>query len=106
MTKNGAKRLIVASSMVTLGSVSMGHMMPEDKGGKGELPPARMLIGSGILYTTLSLIVDPAPGLAGAIAIMLMTVALAEYGIPLMDRYFNPPGQKLAPYQHFNPEGN
>lgn len=97
MTKTGAQRLIVASSVVTFGSVAMRSMLPEDKGGKGELPSPRILIGTGILYTVLSFSADPAPGLAGMFAAMIMTMAVMDNengSWKILDAYFNPKNTK------------
>lgn len=80
-------RIILTSAMVTVGSTVGTSILPEHYGGQGELPSFRLLIGSALTFTGLSMLgefaPEPAAGLAAAIAI----TALTYYGIPLLEKY-------------------
>lgn len=84
-----ADKTVMTCAFLTLGSTTASHVLPAEKGGKGELPPARLLIGTSLTFIGLSMLADFAPKLAGPLAILVATSALTFYGIPLTDNYFN-----------------
>lgn len=82
-------KVILSSMMVTLSSTVGASMLPEKYGGKGELPGARLLIGTGLTYFGLSIMGDFAPAIASPIAAAIAVTALTYYGFPLADNWFN-----------------
>jgi hypothetical protein len=86
-------RVILASSVITLGSTLAHSMLPEKVGGKGELPSARLLIGSAMAFTGLSILGMGAPRIASALAITMGTTAAIFYGVPIADNFFNDNGK-------------
>lgn len=91
-------KIILSSMMVTLSSTMAANVLPEQYGGKAQLPAPRLLIGTGITYFGLSILGDVAPEMAGPLALAIAVTALTYYGIPLMDNWFtganNPVGGK------------
>ena len=63
-------------------------MLPKDLGGRGELPSARMLIGTGVTFLGLSILADMAPQVAVPLSAAVAITALTYYGIPIGERYF------------------
>lgn len=83
-------RVILTSMLVTVGSTVAFSAAPSKLGGKGELPAPRLLIGTGLTFFGLSILGDVAPGIAGPLAMAVALTAVTYYGIPVMDKYFNP----------------
>lgn len=83
-------KVILTSSLVTLGSTLAHSMLPDSLGGKGELPSARLLIGSGLAFMGLSILGMGAPRIATGLAITMGTTAAMFYGVPIADAFFNP----------------
>lgn len=83
-------KIILMSSTVTFGSTLAYSLMPESKGGKGELPSARLLFGTGLAFVGLSMLGTAAPKLAAGFAVTMATTALMYYGVPIADAWFNP----------------
>lgn len=82
-------KIILSSALLTIGSTSAASMLPTDFGGKGEFPPARLLIGTSITFAGLSMLGDFAPAIAGPLAAAIGMTALTFYGVPIMDNWFN-----------------
>ena len=83
-------KTILMCSTLTLGSTLANSMLPKEKGGKGELPSARLLIGSSLAFMGLSILGSGAPKIATGLSITMASTALIFYGIPLADAWFNP----------------
>ncbi len=88
MTNAGASKAVALSAAATVSLVSLSHMLPDNMGGKGELPSMREGVAAGVVFTTLAAGVDPAPTLVGWFAISIMTSAIIWYGIPILDKNF------------------
>lgn len=84
-----ADRVVFTSAVVTVGSTVAASMLPTDVGGKGQLPAARLLIGTSLTFMGLSVLSDFAPRLAGPLSASIAITALTYYGIPVADNYFN-----------------
>lgn len=84
-----ADKVILSSMMVTMSSTMAASVLPEKYGGRGSLPTARLLIGTGLTYFGLSIMGDIAPAVAGPIAAAIAVTALTYYGFPLADNWFN-----------------
>jgi hypothetical protein len=78
---------ILNSALVTVGSTVAAEMLPPDLGGKGELPAPRLLFGTLLTFTGLSLLADMAPGVANPLAVCIAVTALTYYGLPLLENY-------------------
>jgi hypothetical protein len=87
-------KTVLMCSVLTMGSTLANSMLPTDMGGKGELPSARLLIGSSLAFMGLSILGAGAPKLATGLSISMATTALMYYGIPLADHWFNPDATK------------
>src|SRR4051812_23664258 len=88
-------KIIMNSTIVTIGSTVAASALPTQYGGKGELPSPRLLAGGGLTFLGLSILGDIVPGLAGPIAAALALTALTYYTIPLADLYFTGGAAKL-----------
>lgn len=82
-------KAIFTSSLVTLSCTMAGTMLPDDLGGKGELPTAKLLFGSAITFMGLSIIGDIAPPVGVGLAATIAITALTHYGVPIADAYSN-----------------
>lgn len=82
-------KVILTSMMVTLSSTMAASTLPEKYGGKGTLPTARLLIGTGLTYFGLSIMGDITPAVAGPLAAAIAVTAVTYYGFPLVDNWFN-----------------
>lgn len=91
MTSQSAKGLILTSAIVTGGSTVAAKMLPDTLGGQGELPSPRILIGTAVAFTALSMLAGPAPGLAGAWALLIMTIAGLRNAAPILERFLGQP---------------
>lgn len=89
VTEAGAKSAILTSALVTGGSTVARSMLPDDLGGRGELPSARALIGTAVAFTALSIFASFAPTFAGAWAILIGVIALLDNGAPILDKFLN-----------------
>jgi hypothetical protein len=85
--KVNADRIILNSMMVTIGSTIAASAAPEDKGGHGELPSPRLLIGTGLTYFGLGILADAAPGIAAPLAVAIAVTAVTYYGVPVINSY-------------------
>lgn len=83
-------KAVFTAALVTLTSTVGGTVAPEEYGGHGELPSARMLIGTSITFMGLSIITDIAPKVGVGLSVSIAVTALIYYGIPVADGYFNP----------------
>jgi hypothetical protein len=81
--------IIFTSAAVTLGSTVAASAMPADYGGQGELPAARLLIGTSLGFIGISIMSEFAPQVAVPLAAGIALTALTYYGIPILDNYFN-----------------
>ena len=88
-------KTVLMCSTLTLGSTLANSMLPKVMGGKGELPSARLLIGSSLAFMGLSILGSGAPKIATGLSITMATTAMMYYGIPLADAWFN--GSKPTP---------
>jgi hypothetical protein len=84
-----ADKTVFICSTVTLGSTLAWSMLPKEMGGKGELPSARLLIGSSLAFMGLSIMGTFAPKLATGLSVTMAVTALTFYGIPIADGYFS-----------------
>lgn len=89
MTQSDADSLIFASAVVTAGSTFGRTMLPKESGGKGTMPSPRLLIGTAVAFTALSLLAPFAPNFAGMWALLILTVSLLDNGAPLLDKFLN-----------------
>lgn len=89
-------KLILTAGVVTLTSTTVAHVTPTKYGGRGTLPPPRLLIGTGLTFFGLSILGDLAPGVAGPLAASVAITALTYYGVPVMDNYFTDSDQNTV----------
>lgn len=91
-----ADRIVATSAVLTLLSTTAASLLPVDQGGKGELPPLRLLFGTALTFTGLSVMADFAPSVAKGLSLCILMTALTAYGIPLLDQWAGPKkkGQK------------
>lgn len=89
MTESGANSLILTSAFVTAGSTGARYMLPKSEGGRGQLPPARSVIGTAVAFTALAMMAPFAPNFAGAWALLVMVVSVLNNGAPLLNKFFN-----------------
>lgn len=89
MTKTGATGLVLTSALVTAGSTVGRQMLPAELGGKASMPGARMLIGTAVAFTALSMLATFAPNFAGAWALLIMTIAILDNGAPILNKFLN-----------------
>lgn len=82
-------KVILSSMMVTMSSTMAASVLPDKYGGKGSLPTARLLIGTGLTFFGLSIMGDIAPAVAAPIAAAIAVTSLTYYGFPLADNWFN-----------------
>lgn len=89
--------VVLNSALVTIGSTMGAEMLPTKLGGKGEMPSPRLLFGTAITFTGVSMLADIAPGIANPLAICIALTALTYYGLPLLINYTNQdtPGFKM-----------
>lgn len=86
---SNADNTVLTCAMLTLGSTTAAHVLPTDVGGQGELPPARLLIGTSLTFIGLSMLAPLAPKLAVPLSALIAVTALTYYGIPIADNAFN-----------------
>jgi hypothetical protein len=84
-------KIVLTSAILTITSTTAASAMPTSAGGKGEFPPPRLLIGTGLTYLGLSILADFAPSLSTPLSVIIAVTALTYYGIPILDKQF---GQK------------
>lgn len=80
-------RVILNSMLVTVASTVAASAAPKDRGGRGELPSPRLLIGTGLTYFGLGILSDAAPGIAGPLSVAIAVTAVTYYGVPILDSY-------------------
>jgi hypothetical protein len=80
---------VLPAAILTLASTTAAHVLPISVGGKGELPPPRLLIGTSLTFIGLSMLDDPYPRLAGPLSLVIAVTALTYYGVPIADNAFN-----------------
>jgi hypothetical protein len=80
-----AESAILASAMVTGGSTVASAVLPKNLGGKDIGVTPRLLIGTGLTFTVLSIIGDFAPGIAVPLSVTIAVTALMWYGIPVLE---------------------
>jgi len=83
-----ADKVVAFSAIVTLASTSAAAILPTEMGGRGELPTPRLLIGTALTFTGLSILADVAPAIAKPLSAIIAISALTFYGIPIADKYF------------------
>lgn len=83
-----ADKAILMSAMITLTSTVGASAAPSKFGGKGELPPPRLLVGTGLAFMGLSMLGEIAPRLAVPLAASVALSAAMYYGIPVLDCAF------------------
>lgn len=83
-----ADKAVMSAAFVTLTSTTAAAVLPEEYGGRGELPTAKLLIGTSITFMGLAILGDIAPQVATPLAAAVAVTALTFYGIPLADCYF------------------
>lgn len=89
MNADGA---ILTSAMVTAGSTIGSAVLPKDKGGRDIGVSPRLLIGTGLTFTALSILGDFAPGVAVPLSVTIAITALMWYGIPVLETAMNAKG--------------
>jgi hypothetical protein len=85
MSADGA---VFTAGMVTLGSTVSAGVLPKSMGGKGQLPDAKLFIGTGLTFTGLSILGDFAPQVAKPLAASVALTAFLFYGLPVLDAVF------------------
>lgn len=80
-------KTVLYSMLITSGSTVGSSVLPESYGGKGQLPPFKLLFGTALSYAGLAILADYAPGLAVPLSVALAVTALTYYGIPLLERF-------------------
>lgn len=83
-----AQRVIIVTGVITGVCVIGKNMLPEEYGGTGELPSARLLISGGVMYLVIASAAEFAPSFAGMLAIAVMVTAVRLYGIDLLTTNF------------------
>jgi hypothetical protein len=86
-----ADKVVLTSAIVTVASTTAASVMPKSKGGHGQFPAPRLLVGTGLTYLGLSILADFAPAIASPLAMAIALTALTYYGIPVLEKTF---GQK------------
>lgn len=79
-------RAILACGLVTAGSTIGSAVTPTSMGGRDIGVSPRMLIGTGLTFTALSIVGEFAPGLATPIAVAIALTAFMWYGIPVLNK--------------------
>lgn len=87
-------KAVFYSAVITLSSTTAVAVLPGKYGGRGELPTARMLIGTSISFMALGIIADIAPGVGVPLAMSVAVTAFMYYGVPVMENYFTPAANK------------
>ena len=95
-----ADKAIFTSAVITLGSTVGASVLPKDMGGHGKLPAAKLLIGTGLTFTGLSILGDLAPSIATPLAASIAITVLLYYGVPLLDKNFTQAHQANTPANH------
>lgn len=91
-----ADKVVLSCAVVTITSTVTASMLPAKSGGKGQLPPPRLLIGTALTFIGLSMAADFAPRIAAPLAITVATTAAMFYGVPVVDNYFNGAHNKVG----------
>lgn len=78
-------RIILTSGLVTAGSTIGAAVLPKDRGGKDVGITPRLLIGTGLTFTALSILGEFAPGIAAPLSVTVAMTALMWYGIPVLE---------------------
>jgi hypothetical protein len=76
---------ILMAGLVTAGSTVGSAVLPIDKGGKDIGITPRLLIGTGLTFTALSVLGEFAPGVAVPLSVTVAITALMWYGIPVLE---------------------
>jgi hypothetical protein len=104
-----ADKVVLTSAILTLGSTVAASTLPEQYGGEGKLPEAKMLIGSSLTFMGLSMAADFAPAVVSPLSMAIAFTALTYYGIPILDNWLGGgsskvglPGQERTPNKKVN----
>jgi hypothetical protein len=62
-------------------------MLPEQYGGQGSLPSARLLIGTSLTFTGLSMASDFIPEVTTPLAGAIALTAVIYYGLPVLEKW-------------------
>lgn len=81
-------KVVLTAGILTLGSTVSASILPAQYGGHGQLPSAKLLVGTGLTFMGLSMLADFAPAVSGPLAFSVAITALTYYGIPIMDNFF------------------
>jgi len=84
------QQAVLHAAIVTATATTAAHILPQSMGGKSELPSYKELFGVLLTFAGLGMLADNAPGVAVPLAITIATTAFVFYGIPIMDKTFNP----------------
>jgi hypothetical protein len=76
---------ILMAGLVTAGSTVGSAVLPIDKGGRDIGITPRLLIGTGLTFTALSVLGEFAPGVAVPLSVTIAITALMWYGIPVLE---------------------
>jgi hypothetical protein len=76
---------ILMAGLVTAGSTVGSAVLPIDKGGRDIGITPRLLIGTGLTFTALSVLGEFAPGVAVPLSVTVAITALMWYGIPVLE---------------------
>jgi hypothetical protein len=82
MSSNQAKKLIVISAIMTF---TLGLISYLKNGQAGGAPIIGFLIPVGFVYFALSAISDFQPGIAGPMALLIMTTSIFLNGLPFLE---------------------
>jgi hypothetical protein len=85
-----ADKTVLTAGLVTVASTVAMSATPAALGGRGELPPPRLLIGTGVTFFGLAILADYQPSIAAPLAMAIAFTALSYYGFPILSNYIDP----------------
>jgi hypothetical protein len=77
---------VMTSAIVTISSTMAASILPDSLGGKGQLPPVRLMIGTGLTFFGLSILTDIEPSIGVPLAACIAFTAVTWYGIPVLEK--------------------
>jgi hypothetical protein len=79
-------KVVLTNALLTLGSTVATSVLPAEMGGQGALPSPKLLIGTGLTFFGLSVLVDIEPAVGVPLTWCVGLTALMWYGIPILDK--------------------
>lgn len=80
--------VLIPAVLVTSAVMITYEFVPKDKGGEGQFPPVKLLLGLGVTTMGLALMGEIAPEVAKWLAIAIATTAVLYRGTPIAENYF------------------